>query len=150
MFKIQSLLRSLRFPNINLESLVRTNKARFSNIVDRVNLTNVSNEFLLENYNNLLKSHKLVVFVKDSYDPLTQYAIELLKFYRVEYDIVDLSVTKMVKIIVETHLNMTDLPQFYLEGELIGNLEMVQEKHENGLLQRVFEDKGILKDFLKI
>ncbi|GLH12520.1 Glutaredoxin-3 [Gryllus bimaculatus] len=68
--------------------------------------------------------------------------VELLKNYNVDYQTFDILSDEEVRQSLKQFSNWPTYPQLYVNGELIGGLDIVKEMHENGELKNLLPEKG--------
>jgi Grx4 family monothiol glutaredoxin len=99
-------------------------------------------ESLDERLAKLIKRHHIMVFMKGLPSaPLCGFSrtiVGILDELGVSYDAFNILEDEEVRQGLKTFSNWPTFPQLYVDGELIGGLDIVQEMMEDGSLKDVF------------
>ncbi|CAD5214318.1 unnamed protein product [Bursaphelenchus okinawaensis] len=95
----------------------------------------------------ILTSHKAVLFSK-TYCPFSKALKGILGSYKID----DLHIEevnlrgdmKKVQDELQTHSHIHTVPQFYLNGEFVGNYDKVHKLERDGKLRQILEDAGVV------
>jgi len=101
----------------------------------------------------LINSSKCVLFMKGDRDVpkcgFSRQTIELLNSLDAEYATFDIFSDEEVRQGLKTYSNWPTYPQLYIDGELIGGLDILKEMHENKELESTIPKKQDLNTRLK-
>lgn len=101
----------------------------------------------------LVKAHKCMLFMKGNPDEpkcgFSNQTVALLGSLNVEYGTFDILGDDEVRQGLKTFSNWPTFPQLYLDGELLGGLDILKEMAEGGELQTMLPTKQQLDDRLK-
>jgi len=101
----------------------------------------------------LVKAHKCMLFMKGNPDEpkcgFSNQTVALLGSLNVEYGTFDILGDDEVRQGLKTFSNWPTFPQLYLDGELLGGLDILKEMAEGGELQTMLPTKQQLEDRLK-
>lgn len=106
-----------------------------------------SDEKLLEQVEAWVKGNKIVLFMKGSPQmPMcgySRYVVETLKFYNVkDYKSVDILKSQDLKRVIKAYSDWPTFPQLYVNGELLGGCDIVQDMHKQGTLKDALSKSG--------
>jgi len=110
-------------------------------------------EPLEQRLKKLINSSKCVLFMKG--DPVapkcgfSRQTVELFESLNAEYATFDILSDDEVRQGLKTFSNWPTYPQLYIDGELIGGLDILKEMHENKELESVLPKKKDLNTTLK-
>jgi Grx4 family monothiol glutaredoxin len=96
---------------------------------------------------DILREHRIVVFMKGTVDsPVCGYSAEMVSILNgqgVEYTGIDILGRGDMRDRLKTYAQWTTYPQLWIEGELIGGIDIVKEMIENGeWKERIEKMKG--------
>ncbi|SBT30408.1 glutaredoxin-like protein [Plasmodium ovale wallikeri] len=94
---------------------------------------------------NILKKHKLVLFMKGTaLNPFCKYsrqAIHILKLNKVkEIHTVNILDNEQLRSSLKIYSDWPTFPQLYVQGKFIGGIDKVQELHDNNKLKKLLEE----------
>ncbi|CAF2968888.1 unnamed protein product [Rotaria sp. Silwood2] len=96
---------------------------------------------------NLLKSSSVILFMKGTpADPqcgFSRQACHILDEYKIKYDYFDVLSDQNVREQLKIYSNWNTYPQLYIDGELIGGLDIMKQMIENGEFQLKFKQLKI-------
>ena len=105
---------------------------------------------------NLLQSSRVILFMKGTpSDPqcgFSRQACHILDEHQIKYDYFDVLSDQNMREQLKKYSNWNTYPQLYVDGELIGGLDIMKQMIENGEFQSKFEQKnsnGEIKDIRK-
>jgi Grx4 family monothiol glutaredoxin len=100
---------------------------------------------------HLLQSSSIILFMKGTpTDPqcgFSRQACHILEEHRIKYDYFDVLSDQNIREQLKKYSNWNTYPQLYLDGELIGGLDIMKQMIENGEFQLKFQRKE--KDITK-
>lgn len=99
-----------------------------------------SDEKTLEQIEEWVRNNRIVLFMKGSPQmPMCGYSrlvVETLKFYNVkDYKSVDVLKNQDLKRLIKQYSDWPTFPQLYVNGELLGGCDIVQDMHKQGTLK---------------
>jgi len=101
----------------------------------------------------LIQAHKCMLFMKGNPDEpkcgFSKQTIALLHSINAEFGTFDILQDDEVRQGLKTFSNWPTFPQLYLDGELLGGLDILKEMHEGGELASTLPSKQQLEDRLK-
>lgn len=101
-----------------------------------------------------LKDNDVVVFMKGTKElpscGFSASVVHILKEIGVPFITINVLEDEILRQGIKNFSNWPTLPQVYLKGEFIGGCDIIRELYQNGELQLLFKDKGLLKDICKI
>merc|ERR1712098_129927 len=101
----------------------------------------------------LIKAHKCMLFMKGHPDEpkcgFSRQTVAILSGINAEYGTFDILTDDEVRQGLKTFSNWPTYPQLYIDGDLIGGLDIIKEMIENGELQSMIPTKVQLEDKLK-
>ncbi|XP_066937179.1 glutaredoxin-3 [Macrobrachium rosenbergii] len=101
----------------------------------------------------LINSAKCMLFMKGSPDAprcgFSRTTIEMLAKYEAEYSTFDILTDEEVRQGLKTYSNWPTYPQLYIDGELVGGLDILKEMDASGDLASMLPKKKKLEDRLK-
>jgi len=101
----------------------------------------------------LIKAHKCMLFMKGHPDEpkcgFSRQTVAILNGINAEYGTFDILTDDEVRQGLKTFSNWPTYPQLYIDGDLIGGLDIIKEMIENGELQSMIPTKVQLEDKLK-
>ena len=72
--------------------------------------------------------------------------IQILNTLDVDFKAVDVLKDSELREGIKSFTNWPTIPQLYVKGEFVGGCDIVREMYETGELQKLFADKGLLKE----
>ena len=97
-----------------------------------------------------ISSHNIVLYMKGNAQfPLCGFSavvVQILNTLDVKFKAVDVLKDSEFREGIKSFTNWPTIPQLYVKGEFIGGCDIVREMYETGELQKLFADKGILKE----
>lgn len=101
----------------------------------------------------LINSAKCILFMKGSPDAprcgFSRTTVELLGKHEVDYSTFDILTDEEVRQGLKTYSNWPTYPQLYVDGELVGGLDILKEMDASGDLAPMLPKKRTLNDRLK-
>jgi len=101
----------------------------------------------------LISAHKCMLFMKGRPDEpkcgFSKQTIAILDDLKAEYGTFDILTDDEVRQGLKTFSNWPTYPQLYIDGELMGGLDIIKEMVESGDLQTMLPQKQSLDDRLK-
>jgi len=101
----------------------------------------------------LINAHKCMLFMKGHPDEpkcgFSRQTVAILNGIDAEYGTFDILTDDQVRQGLKTFSNWPTYPQLYIDGDLIGGLDIIKEMIENGELQSMIPTKVQLEDRLK-
>jgi monothiol glutaredoxin len=98
---------------------------------------------LKERIDNLVKEHKIVVFMKGSkLMPMCGFSnnvVQILNTLGVPYETVDILEDSDLRQGIKEYSNWPTIPQVYIDGEFIGGSDVMIEMYQQGELQQKVE-----------
>lgn len=99
-----------------------------------------SDEALLEQVESWVRDNKIVLFMKGSPQmPMcgySRYVVETLKFYNIrDYKSVDVLKNQDLKRVIKAYSDWPTFPQLFINGELVGGCDIIQDMHKQGTLK---------------
>lgn len=73
----------------------------------------------------------------------SRQAVALLKQHNATFGTFDILKSEQVRQGLKTYSNWPTYPQLYVEGELIGGLDIMKEMDQSGELKEALADKGL-------
>lgn len=102
----------------------------------------------------LINSSKCILFMKGSPDAprcgFSRTTIELLNKLEADYSSFDILSNEEVRQGLKTYSNWPTYPQLYIDGELVGGLDILKEMDASGELSSMLPKKQKLEDKLKM
>ncbi|XP_045606464.1 glutaredoxin 3 isoform X1 [Procambarus clarkii] len=102
----------------------------------------------------LINSAKCMLFMKGSPDApkcgFSRTTIDLLNKHEADYSSFDILTDEEVRQGLKTYSNWPTYPQVYIDGELIGGLDILKEMDDSGELGSMLPKKQKLEDRLKV
>lgn len=113
----------------------------------------VSAEDLNTRLKRLVNSAKCILFMKGSPDAprcgFSRTTVELLGKHEADYSTFDILTDEEVRQGLKTYSNWPTYPQLYVDGELVGGLDILKEMDASGDLAPMLPKKRTLNDRLK-
>merc|ERR1719347_1719071 len=101
----------------------------------------------------LINAHKCMLFMKGKPDEpkcgFSKQTVGIFKDLEIDYGTFDILSDEEVRQGLKSYSNWPTYPQLYLEGELIGGLDIIKEMVESGELQTMLPKKVSLESRLK-
>jgi monothiol glutaredoxin len=98
---------------------------------------------VIERIENLLKSHKVLLFMKGTPDfpqcGFSAQAIQVLNACGVEYQSFNIFEDMELREALKTYSNWTTYPQLYINAELIGGCDIIMAHYKSGELAKMLE-----------
>merc|ERR1711933_408266 len=99
---------------------------------------------------NLVKFSKVMLFMKGSkVEPFCKFskqAVEILNRNSIEYSTFDILKDEEVRAGLKEFSNWKTYPQLYIDGELIGGVDILKEMDEDGSLTQVIPREEVEED----
>ena len=100
---------------------------------------------------NLIQSHidnnDVCLFMKGTPDSpqcgFSMAVANLLKILDVNYKGVNVLENQTLREGIKVFSDWPTIPQLYVKKEFVGGCDIVKEMYENGVLKKVFDDKGV-------
>ena len=98
----------------------------------------------------IVKANEVVLFMKGT--PLfpqcgfSSRAVTILEHLGVPFESVDVLQDQEIRAGIKEYSDWPTIPQLYVKGEFIGGADIVREMFQNGELQTLLADKGVLAD----
>ncbi|MBL8677130.1 MAG: Grx4 family monothiol glutaredoxin [Alphaproteobacteria bacterium] len=97
-----------------------------------------------------ISSHDIVLYMKGNAQfPMCGFSaavVQILNTLDVKFKTIDVLKDSELREGIKSFTNWPTIPQLYVKGEFIGGCDIVREMYEMGELQKLFADKGILKE----
>ncbi len=98
---------------------------------------------LKERIDNLLKQHKILVFMKGNklmpQCGFSNNVVQILNTLGVPYDTVDILEDNEIRQGIKEYSNWPTIPQVYVDGQFIGGSDIMIELYQKGELQQLVE-----------
>lgn len=109
----------------------------------------LTEENVISEIDKWVKENKVIVFIKGSKEMpkcgFSNYMIQILKFYKItDFKGVNVLESDIIRKGVKDYSNWPTFPQLYVNGELIGGVDIVKEMHENGSFQELCERNKLI------
>jgi Grx4 family monothiol glutaredoxin len=144
-----------RIDGANAAELTKKVKSHSAAKVDSLPLAvaPVQKEDLDTKLKRLISAHKCMLFMKGRPDEpkcgFSKQTIAILEDLKAEYGTFDILTDDEVRQGLKTFSNWPTYPQLYIDGELMGGLDIIKEMVESGDLQTMLPQKQSLDDRLK-
>ncbi|KAL7641846.1 UNVERIFIED_CONTAM: hypothetical protein RMT77_007720 [Armadillidium vulgare] len=142
-----------RIDGANAADLTSKVKAQASKVTLLSMVPTKPKETLNERLKQLINSHKCMLFMKGSPEMpkcgFSKTTVELLRKYNTEYSHFDILTNEEVRQGLKSYSNWPTYPQIYLDGDLIGGLDILKELDESGELENMLPKKVDLEARLK-
>jgi len=90
---------------------------------------------------NLLAKHPVMLFIKGSpQQPQCGFSarvVQILDFLKIKYDYFDVLSNESIRSGIKTYGNWPTIPQLYVNKELVGGCDIIQEQFETGDLEKL-------------
>lgn len=137
----------------DLTTKVKTQAAKAS-LVSSAPVAPTSDQDLNTRLKKLINSSKCMLFMKGSPDSprcgFSRTTIELLNKLEADYSSFDILSDEEVRQGLKTYSNWPTYPQLYVDGELVGGLDILKEMDASGELSSMLPKKQKLEDKLKM
>jgi len=103
---------------------------------------------ILKTIDSEIKNNDVVLFMKGSADfPMCGFSgrvAAILQHLDVPFKSINVLEDDAIRQGIKEYSNWPTIPQLYVKGEFIGGCDIASEMFENGELQQLMKDKGIL------
>ncbi|KRX10743.1 Thioredoxin-like fold [Pseudocohnilembus persalinus] len=111
----------------------------------------INDENIQSKIDSWVKDNKVVLFMKGTPQmPMCGYSnfvVEVLKFYKIkDYFSVDILSDETIRKEVKAYSNWPTYPQLYINGELVGGSDIVNEMHKEGSLKTMLQEAGVITE----
>ena len=100
-----------------------------------------------EQIENSINNSDVCLFMKGSPEaPQCGFSMavsNILKILEVKYQSVDVLKDQNIREGIKIYSEWPTIPQLYIKKEFIGGCDIIKEMFENGVLNKVFDEKGI-------
>jgi monothiol glutaredoxin len=108
----------------------------------------MTNEEALKFIEEKLNSNDIVLFMKGSPDfPMCGFSgrvVQILKTTGVPFEGVNILDDENLRSAIKQYSNWPTIPQLYIKKEFVGGCDITTEMAQNGELQKLLSDKGLL------
>lgn len=98
---------------------------------------------LKERINNLVKQHKILVFMKGNklmpQCGFSNNVVQILNTLGVPFDTIDILEDSELRQGIKEYSNWPTIPQVYIDGEFVGGSDVMIELYQKGELQQLVE-----------
>lgn len=98
-------------------------------------------QYVFPQIEDILRKHKVVLFMKGTPDSpecgFSKFACILLKHHGIDFVGVDVLDDPAIRQGIKLYGGWPTIPQLYVDGELIGGSDVLQQLHETGQLHQV-------------
>jgi len=144
-----------RVDGVNAAELTKKVKSHATTKLSDLSLGSIPapKEDLDSKLKRLINAHKCMLFMKGHPDEpkcgFSKQTVAILQGLNAEYGTFDILTDEEVRQGLKTYSNWPTYPQLYVEGDLIGGLDIIKEMVEAGELQTMIPTKVQLDDKLK-
>ena len=96
-----------------------------------------------------INANDIVLFMKGNKKMprcgFSNYVTQVLKFYGVNYQDIDVLADENVREGIKKFSNWPTIPQLYVKGQFIGGCDIVKEMHQDGSFEELLVRENILK-----
>jgi monothiol glutaredoxin len=97
-----------------------------------------------------VSEHPVVLFMKGEPEQprcgFSAAVVQILDHLQADFVGVDVLQSEPLREGIKTYSDWPTIPQLYVKGEFIGGADIVREMFQNGELQTLLADKGVLAD----
>jgi len=142
-----------RVDGVNAVELTKKVKSHAATKLSDLSQIPVPKEDLNTKLKRLINAHKCMLFMKGHPDEpkcgFSKQTVAIFKDLNAEYGTFDILTDDEVRQGLKTYSNWPTFPQLYIDGDLIGGLDIIKEMIEAGELQTMIPKKVQLEDKLK-
>ena len=101
---------------------------------------------LSEQIQDEIKSNSIILYMKGTKQmPMCGFSstvVNILNMHDIEYKDVNVLENPEIRVQLSAFSNWPTIPQLFVNGELVGGCDIAIELHNNGELEKIFEDVG--------
>lgn len=109
----------------------------------------MTNEEALKFIEEKIKSNDVVLFMKGNPDfPMCGFSgrvVQILKTTGVNFEGINILDDENLRSAIKEYSNWPTIPQLYVKQEFVGGCDITTEMAQNGELQKLLTDKGLIK-----
>lgn len=101
-----------------------------------------------ERIQNTIESHPITLYMKGTADApqcgFSAVIVQILQTLQVPFKDINVLADPEIRQGIKDYSNWPTIPQLYLQGEFLGGCDIIKEMHQNGELEEILKEKGLL------